>query len=162
MLAIAVLTLISSKTQILNGISSMTVLTGSMDPSIPQGSVVFVQKDNWYFPGDILTYGKTSDVTITHRLIEKVQTPEGEQYKLQGDANTAPDGDLVKPKNVIGKVIFHIPFVGWFSMLVRSSNGFLALIIAPGIIVMAHELWIIKKEIEYETERRVINRLQLH
>lgn len=160
-LCIAVLTIVTSKTQVLGGIQSMVVLSGSMEPSISTGSIVFVQKDGWYFPGDVLTYQKTKDISITHRLIEKVQTADGEQYRLQGDANESPDSELVRPRDVKGKVIFFLPWIGWFSQFLKSTVGFALLIVIPGSLLLCHELWIIKKEIEYETERKILSRLQL-
>ena len=113
-LPVAVFILFTSKTDIFDGMRSMVVLTGSMQPTIPVGSIVLVEKDNWYMKGDVIAFKNKGDLTVTHRIVEKVPTADGELFKVKGDANNAADGDLVSPKAVIGKTIFHIPYIGSF------------------------------------------------
>ena len=138
------------------GMQSMVVLTGSMEPAIPAGSIVLVKKADGYAEGDILTFKNKAGVLVTHRLVERVSSAEGLRYRVKGDANDAPDADLVLPDDVVGAGIFHIPQVGKLSRFLKTPTGFIGLIIAPAVIFISYELWNMKREIVRETEKRLL------
>jgi signal peptidase I len=52
-----------------------------------------------------------SDVkyTIVHRIIDKNE----EGYVIKGDNNPAPDPGTVKKEQIIGKVLFAVPLLGY-------------------------------------------------
>ena len=98
------------------GYKPVVVLTGSMEPTYPVGSVVYYKK----VPvgdlnvGDPITFSITDDAktVVTHR-INKVLS-DG-KYETKGDANSTPDTTPVSFSNVKGKVIkYHLPLVGYF------------------------------------------------
>ncbi len=109
--------------RILGG-DSLTVLTGSMEPSLGPGDVVAVRgiaeeevcED--VSIGDIVTYYPTPNdpALITHRVIAKTvgNYEDGTSCRLilQGDANSAPD-EPVSPEQVRGVFLYGIPAVGW-------------------------------------------------
>lgn len=71
------------------------VLTGSMEPTIKPGDVVFVKKVNdpsTLTPGDIVMYTRPGyKEPIVHRIIQKT-TWEGQVcFVIKGDNNPAPD-----------------------------------------------------------------------
>ncbi len=88
------------------------VITGSMEPSIPIGSIVIIQKIEAYpintlKVGDMVAY-KIGDTVFIHRLIDF----EGEnRLVLKGDA--VSQSEKVKRDQVIGKVIFGVPAGGY-------------------------------------------------
>ena len=97
-------------------IQARVVLTGSMEPTINPGDVVILQPHLTTPPnvGDIVTYtGRRFDGTpvsaFTHRIIAG-DSVKG--YVLKGDANPNPDTQQVKLNDIVGKVIFRIPFIG--------------------------------------------------
>lgn len=137
----------------------MVVLTGSMQPALPVGSVVFVEKDNWYFLGDVVSFKNKANLTVTHRIVDKVQKEDGLYYQVKGDANNSPDSELVAAKNVLGKRIFHLPYIGKLAIFLRTLPGFIVLIILPALIFIAFELWSLKKEIERQTEKKLLEQL---
>src|SRR5688572_5679494 len=75
--------------------AALTVLTGSMSPAVPVGSVVVVRPvdPRTLEPGDVATYQpeEGKDVFITHRIMEVHETSKGVSFTFQGDANPAPD-----------------------------------------------------------------------
>lgn len=160
LLPIAVFTLITSKTDKIAGIKSFVVLTGSMTPSIPQGSVIFTKKAEAYSKGDVVSFS-IDGKNVTHRINAVEQDMNGEIfYETKGDANNAVDSELVSAASVIGKSVFHMPHVGKAILFLKSVQGFVALIILPSILFIGMELWAIKREIEKETEKKVLRRIQ--
>ncbi len=100
------------------GISLYTVMTGSMEPAIPVSSLVFVEPTTpaTLQEGDVVTYrGRLSeqDVStsvITHRVVSN--DPQTEELETKGDANNGVDIRPVPYGDVIGKVVFSVPFLG--------------------------------------------------
>ncbi len=79
-------------------------------------------------------------------------------YKTKGDANNSADTDLVSSKDIIGKTFVNIPAIGRISGYLKTIPGFLMFIILPTLIFIGFELWNIKKEIEKQTEKRIMER----
>ncbi|WP_139984372.1 signal peptidase I [Nocardioides litoris] len=95
---------------------AMTVLTGSMTPTIPVGSVAMVRPvdPRTVEVGDVLTYqvGEGEQTFVTHRLKEITTAEDGQTlYVLQGDANDVED-DPVLGDRIRGEVWFHVPYLG--------------------------------------------------
>jgi signal peptidase len=107
--------------------TAMTVLTGSMTPSIPVGSVVIVQPvdPRTLHVGDVATYqpepGKPT--FITHR-ITKIKTDKGvSTYTFKGDANPTADIFPVSAKQIRGKVLLHVPYLGAIRDALHTRGG---------------------------------------
>lgn len=107
----------------LMGCKNLAVLSGSMEPAIRVGSIVVAREEESddLLVGDIITYSLTGDTLVTHRIIE-VNSEEG--YVLtQGDANDVADGAPVNFEQIVGKVLFHIPFLGYITMYMKTPIG---------------------------------------
>ena len=66
------------------------------------------------------------DTVATHRIIEILPDEEDSsvlRFRTQGDANDAPDGTPVHYKNVIGKPVFSVPYLGYFANFVQNPPG---------------------------------------
>jgi len=127
----------------------LAVLSGSMEPTIKTGSLIFVKPINWYQPNDIITFHNPYNPheIITHRLI-KIEKSDGRAYGVtKGDANNAPDRERVYFDNVIGKLNFSIPYLGYPLAFMRTWLGLIIFIIIPGTIIVYDEILNIKKEI---------------
>lgn len=113
------------------------VFTGSMQSTIPVGSVIVVKSvdANTLKEGDIICF-KTLQQSVTHRIVKI--TYNG--LITKGDANEDPDPFVVEKKGVIGKVIFIIPYLGYLSYFVKTPLGFTLLIILPAAIVVTQEI----------------------
>lgn len=156
-LPIVVLTLISSKTSALYGIQSFVVLTGSMEPNLSTGSVIYTRPNQNYSKGDIIAF-KNGDRTITHRIasVKGINT-----YVTKGDANNAADSEAVTKDKIIGKELFAIPYIGYFIRFLSTLQSFLLFIAAPIILFIGFELWNIKKEMERHIEAKLMKKMKV-
>ena len=119
----------------LAGFSMFTVLTGSMQDEIPQGSLVITQQTD---PrelkiGDDVTYLSSPTTTVTHRIvgiIENYNNTGQRAFETQGIMNAKPDEQPVPAGNVVGKVIFHSYALGRaFTVLSEHWLVFLILLV---------------------------------
>lgn len=125
--------------------SLFRVVTGSMEPAIPVGSLLVSQE----VPiediqvGDVVNYRSREpgmfSVIVTHRVIAIHHNAEGQIYlETKGDANQYPDGYLVDENYLIGKTVFYTkqdnPFARILNFL-TSSNGFLTCIVLPCLVI---------------------------
>ena len=95
---------------------AMTVLTGSMTPGIPVGSIVVVRPvdPGTLQVGDVATYQKDKggDTFVTHRVVDIDTSTRPTTYIFKGDANRGPDLEPIVPDRIIGEVWFHVPHLG--------------------------------------------------
>jgi signal peptidase len=142
----------------------MTVLSGSMEPSIQTGSIIAVtpvEDPTSYQVGDVITYRSISDpnVLITHRIIEVNGTGMEMQYVTMGDNNDAKDPTPIPAANVIGEYAnFTIPYLGYFFNFVKSKAGIASVLIIPGIALIVWQmisLWkaLVRAEKEKEEQQ---------
>lgn len=79
---------------------TLTVLSGSMRPTIPEGSVVLVTPldPSDIRVGQVLTYAipEGDRRVVSHRVVEIVEGGDRPVVRTQGDANDAPDPWLAK------------------------------------------------------------------
>ncbi|MDR3559578.1 MAG: signal peptidase I [Candidatus Pacebacteria bacterium] len=131
------------------------VESGSMEPTIKTGSLIFVKPEADYFVGNIITR-TTSDpkVTITHRIVSKKEVNKQEIFDTKGDANNAPDGANFPKSNIIGKELVHLPWIGYPVGYAKTTPGLILLIIVPAVIIIYDELNKIKEEISVMMERK--------
>lgn len=143
------LLLIASVFPIAGNFKVLSVLSGSMEPAIRVGSLVIVRPSAEYKINDIITFPSPEDpnILVTHRIIG-IQTIENRIFYItQGDANEEPDPDLIAKDDVIGKVLFTIPFLGYVVNFTQSRLGFILIIVVPATIIIYEEFRKIGKEI---------------
>jgi signal peptidase I len=124
----------------------LTVLSGSMEPSIHTGSIVVVKPLAEYKVGDVITFGEISKtkIPITHRIYEI----KDNKFITKGDANDSPDMKEVLPREVVGKVLFSVPWVGHVVSAAQKPIGFAIVIILPAIFIVYDEIKKIKNEVK--------------
>lgn len=147
--AIALLLIVSSF-PITGNCKILMVLSGSMEPSIKTGSVVVVKPVKDYKIGDAITFGPYSKkkAPITHRIYD-IKVVEGQPiYITKGDANNAPDIREIQKKDIVGKVLFSIPFVGYAVSFAKQPLGFFLIIIIPAAIIIIDEIKNIFSEVK--------------
>lgn len=105
------------------GWQQLTVLTGSMEPEIPIGSMVYVEPVNpdSLIGGDIVTFNQADGDTVTHRVVRN-RIVEG-KLVTKGDANAEEDVEPVSYERVIGKVRLTLPGAGDVLGYVSSDIG---------------------------------------
>ncbi len=152
---LVIFTLITSQSSILAGIRSYVVLTGSMEPVIPVGSIVFVRKQPTYQKEDIVAF-ESGNMTITHRITEMVKISQESTYKTKGDANNTTDSETISQNNIIGKRIYSIPYLGNIVLFLKTIPGFLLLVVIPTLLFIGFEFLSIKHEIEKDIEKKYL------
>ena len=98
------------------GYEVYNVTSGSMEPALPVGSVIYVQPADpaTIQAGDIIAYHSDSTV-ITHRVVEN-RFVEGE-FVTKGDANEREDFINTRYADLVGMVKYHIPYLGNYLMI---------------------------------------------
>lgn len=122
------------------GYEVYTVISGSMEPAIPTGSLVYtksiapedIKKD------DVIAFYSSTDngAIITHRVV-KNQVVEG-QFVTKGDANQKEDAMPAAYSNLLGKVELSVPFMGQILSMVASAPGKIAAVCLIGLAVILH------------------------
>jgi len=107
------------------GFQIYAVLSGSMEPSYPVGSILYVQKveADQIQAGDVISFTlpEEADVVMTHR-VTKVNT-EVMEFITKGDANEQEDEDPVAFERLIGRPILCIPRLAVLSNLLNTTTG---------------------------------------
>ena len=125
-------------------IKPFVVQSGSMEPSIKTGSVVFIQKSSDYKSGDVVAFTPTGNKNIiTHRLLSEKDSI----FKTKGDANEEADNWQITDAQIMGKVVLYIPYLGFGVDFVKHPQGFILLVIIPATIIIYEELKNIKAEL---------------
>ena len=115
------------------GYKEMAVLSGSMEPNIPVGSIVYVKpmEADQLEVGDVCTYMlEDGSNYVTHRVISI--DPENQTLVTQGDANESPDGDVAFSQ-VLGEAQFHLPYLGFITINAKTPKGIMAIC---GVLVL--------------------------
>lgn len=129
------------------GSTALTVLTGSMRPSYPPGTLVVIRPTPVadIQVGDVITYQITSGqpAVATHRVIEKGFRQDGEvQFITQGDNNSAPDQNPVREVQVRGRLWYAIPYLGWVNSAMNGGQR-QALVPILGGLLLAYAAWML-------------------
>lgn len=129
---------------------SHVVMSDSMSPTISAGDVIFVEKTSpaEIQTGDIITYDQQSAPQaspndphiVTHRVIEITEEDGERVFRTQGDANTEPDSEPVPEDDVIGKVAFTIPYIGYLIVFAGTWYGTLMFVVLPLLLLAVLEL----------------------
>ena len=132
------------------GGASLTVLTGSMEPSLSPGDVVVTRGMSadevcTDVPvGSIVTFLPKPDdpALITHRVVGKTigTFDDGTRCRLvtQGDANSAVD-DPVSPAQVRGVFLYGLPKLGWAQQWATGNTQ--GLMIVGALALVAYGIW---------------------
>lgn len=128
------------------GFSILRVLTGSMEPAIPEGSMLLIRKTD---PADLAEGDVVSFVSPdpalegalnTHRIV-RIEEENGKlRFFTKGDANMIEDQQPVEEHRVVGKVIFISPQLGKLVRLVSNPLVFALAILLPLAIMLIANL----------------------
>ena len=108
------------------------VITGSMEPLIPAGSLVVSKSINFdnVKKGKVIVFNNQDNRRVTtHRVVE---IQDG-QYVTKGDANSYNDRYLVTPADVMGEVMGVFPTTDPMSTTIQLA--FLFLVLGLGILL---------------------------
>jgi signal peptidase I len=133
------------------GYRSLTVVSGSMEPTLETGSVVIddVIRPLDARPGDILTFNDPQRKRLlTHRL-RRMRVEGGTAHMVtRGDANDAPERWSVPVNGEIGRVAFHVPKLGHARAFISRREvrlGLLGAVFLVGALFLV-DVWRPKRE----------------
>ena len=134
-------------------LKAFAVTSGSMEPTIKTGSLVFTTRANQYLVNDIITFLEgVSKRPITHRIVDKQLTASENGdvayvYNTKGDINEEADLNSIKESVITGKVRFSFPYIGYPLLWAKSQIGYIFLIIIPATVIIYSEILNIKSEL---------------
>lgn len=122
------------------GFQVYVVESGSMEPTYPVGSLIYVKSidTNELRVNDAITYSNSPGVIVTHRIVDIVpdeQYPTIVRYQTKGDANREVDSALVSANNIIGKAIFSLPQLGHLAKYIQQPPGTYVAILVCGLMI---------------------------
>jgi signal peptidase len=115
------------------GYRSLTVVSGSMEPTLGTGSVVIdeVISPLDARPGDVVTFqDPLRPRQLTHRLRRMRVEGDTAYMVTRGDANDAPEHWTVQTDGSIGRVVAHLPKLGYVRAALGTRYARLALLAA--------------------------------
>ena len=124
----------------LAGATPYNVLTGSMRPTYPPGTLVVVRS---VAPadvaiGDVVTYQLTAGEAevVTHRVVAIGNDGQGERsFQTQGDTNEAPDEEWVRPVQLKGELWYAVPYLGHVNDLVNGRQRQMAVYVVASLLL---------------------------
>jgi signal peptidase I len=141
-IVVIALLLLSTIVPIPGNFQAKIVKSGSMEPAIRTGGLVFIHPAQTYEIGDIITFGKDTKTQIptTHRIVEVNGEGSARTFITKGDANEEADPTATKVSDVSGKVIFSVPYLGYILDFAKKPLGFMLLVGVPAIIIISDEI----------------------
>lgn len=126
----------------LAGLTPYAVLSGSMEPEFPVGSLIYVRDADpeSVQVGDAVTFLNGSDQVVTHQAYEV--DLDAREIGTQGVNNRASDGTLLHDADpvpfdrVLGVPVFCIPYLGYLNAWVTSVPG-IFIVIALAVVAIA-------------------------
>ncbi|UWP57992.1 signal peptidase I [Ruminococcus gauvreauii] len=126
------------------GIKPAVVLSGSMEPAIKPGDLIFIHdiRADELKKDDVICY-LLSGKAVTHRIVEITAGEDGKrQYITQGDANNAEDQAAVTEQQIQG--IWKGGRVGGLGdviLFMQSTIGMILFIICPLLLFFLWDIW---------------------
>ena len=115
-------------------ISPYIVLSGSMEPEIHAGSIVYMDESitpEQTRENDIIGYRMNDEIKVVHRVMELDKN--NHSVVTKGDANEVEDINPVMFEQIEGRAIISIPYMGYIVTWIRSKLGIIAITALVGI-----------------------------
>lgn len=129
----------------IGGATPYTILTSSMEPVLPPGTLVVVKPTpvEEIGVGTVITYQRESgrEAVVTHRVTSVSYGSDGQPlFTTKGDANDAVDDAPVMPVQVKGALWYAVPRLGWASNVLdqdQRSTAVYAVVGGLGLYALA-------------------------
>ncbi len=140
LLLVAALALLIIVLPAATGGQALTVLTNSMAPGLPPGTLIVIRPTD---PedvrlGDVLTYQirSGSPEVVTHRVIERTTNTETHELEFvtQGDNNAVPDDDPVREVQVRGTLWYSLPWLGYVNTALAGDARAILVPVVAGLL----------------------------
>ena len=121
------------------GVGCAVVQSGSMEPNLYKGDLLFVQQKDAYDVGDVVVYQAQNEL-IVHRIV----ATQGSIVVTQGDANNMSDAPF-DASAIKGVVVLSIPVVGYVIDFFKTPLGIVLLLVVAILLV----------ELSFRKEKRI-------
>lgn len=116
------------------------VRSDSMAPALHAGDVAFLGFAAGIDAGDVVAFQPDGGgPMVLHRVIAVLEEGGGVAFRTKGDANQEPDPSLVRSDQVVGKLLWTLPFYGHAVSAARTPLG-IAAILAISLLGAALEV----------------------
>lgn len=123
------------------GLTPYAVLSGSMEPELPVGSLVYVREvdPSDVAVGDVITFKLDSGTLVTHEVYEI--DADAHEFRTHGIANVdsqgniSPDATPVSWSSLVGRVVTCVPLLGYVNVFITQPPGIF--IAVSGVAVVA-------------------------
>jgi signal peptidase len=136
----------------IGGWKAFIVSSGSMEPTIPTGSLVVTRytHPSTLHVNDIITFiaPTREKPTVTHRIVRVIKKETLTTFKTKGDNNKAEDTWRIAGGGVLGKVVMTIPVLGYFFSFIQTKWGILLFILFPAVYIILDEVTTIIKVVK--------------
>lgn len=135
-LLICISSALNKNEKYLFGLKAYIITTDSMKPHINSGDVIIISKvsEENLKVGDVITFKKDEEV-ITHRII-KINKSEENDYITKGDNNNIEDQKSISYKDIEGRKVLRIPFLGKIIMKLQDEVYIIILIIIALVLYL--------------------------
>lgn len=119
------------------GYHMLRVVTGSMDPTYPEGSYIVVKSTDTdkLKVGEVISFYSRDEAIAgqvnTHRIKEIKNNNGTKSFVTKGDANPTQDPVEVQPEDIVGKVIVHANIIDGIGKAIRNPWVYLIIVIIP-------------------------------
>jgi signal peptidase len=126
-----------------------TVLTGSMRPSYPPGSLIVSRPVDTadIQIGDPITFQLKSGepAVVTHRVIATRLGEDGKlEFLVKGDANSVQDKEAVRAVQVRGRLWYAVPYLGYANAMLTGHQRQLATWAVGGMLAIYSALQLLQ------------------
>ncbi len=128
------------------------VLSGSMEPTLPTGSIIIVKDitiETKLSLGDIITFKMpyNEDILVTHRINEVINENGQLVYRTKGDANPIQDPWIIERDSIVSVYSgVKLPIVGYLYKEIHKSFSIFLLLTILGLILISYGLKLINKK----------------
>lgn len=129
------------------GYSVFRVMTGSMEPEIPENAFLLVKKTapKDIRPGDVISFVSPDPAlegaVNTHRVTRVAKQNGKRLFYTKGDANFIEDAYPVAESMLVGRVVYASYLLGMAVRLLSSPLVFGAIILLPLLIILLTNLY---------------------
>jgi len=141
------------------GADAYIVTSGSMEPRIPEGSVVYEEKTTTseLEEGDVVLFrpdnSQMEGDIVVHRIVDTKFENYTRQFKTQGDANPEPDPGWTPSYNIVGKKIMSVPYLGEVIQKSNSLPFILGMVVLPTTILLKNQVVKLLKALEQDSQK---------
>ena len=126
----------------IGGYQVLTILSGSMEPTIKPGSLILIKLiDNPQdlHVDDIITFysPRSQNELITHRIVDTGEQNSKVYFTTKGDANLTVDNKEIEGMKVYAKYKnIHIPYIGYLLETAKTKMGFVIFFLIPVMVIL--------------------------